>query len=470
MKKTLTLILCLVSLQIINAAPAAAAFSAALFQNSKLLNDAQRTADTTILPVVEKPASVNYQSNSLYKRRLDSIKKDIPLDYNEYVQSYIDIYMRNRDEMGQVLGLSKYYFPIYEKAFHDAGIPDEIKYLSIVESKLDPYAISRVGATGPWQFMFTTAKLYGLNMDDYVDDRRDPIQATYAAAAYLKDAYQEFGDWLMAIASYNCGKSNIERAIEKSGGATDFWTIRQYLPRETRNYVPAFIAVAYVMNYYDKHNIVPQGCSIAMKTDTVLVNKYLPLSTVSQSLKIDLSQLTILNPSYKRQIVNGTADKPRRMIIPQIDKTQYAALYDALNSTPATSSAPPTITYAAYREPKSEKPMPSYHKVKRGETLSDIADIYGIEVQDIKVWNHLHSNKAVVGQTLKVKESADMPEEKPVATKATRSTYVTYKVKTGDTLTSIANKFDANIEKIKEWNNLKKDRLQPGMMIKINKG
>src|SRR3569833_2789157 len=210
MKKTLTLILCLASLQIINAAPAAA-------QNSKLLNDAQRTVDTTILPVVEKPALVNYQSNSLYKRRLDSIKKDIPLDYNEFVQSYIDIYMRNRDEMGQVIGRSKYYFPIYEKAFHDAGIPDEIKYLSIVESKLDPYAISRVGATGPWQFMFTTAKLYGLNMDDYVDERRDPIQATYAAAAYLKDAYQEFGDWLMAIASYNCGKSNVERAVEKAG-------------------------------------------------------------------------------------------------------------------------------------------------------------------------------------------------------------------------------------------------------------
>lgn len=463
MKKTLTLILCLASLQIINAAPAAA-------QNSKLLNDAQRTVDTTILPVVEKPALVNYQSNSLYKRRLDSIKKDIPLDYNEFVQSYIDIYMRNRDEMGQVIGRSKYYFPIYEKAFHDAGIPDEIKYLSIVESKLDPYAISRVGATGPWQFMFTTAKLYGLNMDDYVDDRRDPIQATYAAAAYLKDAYQEFGDWLMAIASYNCGKSNVERAIEKSGGATDFWSIRQYLPKETRNYVPAFIAVAYVMNYYDKHDIVPQACSIAMKTDTVLVNKYLPLTSVSQSLKIDLGALTILNPSYKRQIVNGTADKPRRMIIPQIDKTQYAALYDVLNSAPATAAAPQPVTYAAYREPKTERPMPSYHKVKRGETLSDIADIYGIEVQDIKVWNHLHSNKAVIGQTLKVKESADMPDEKPAAVKATRSTFVTYKVKTGDTLTSIANKFDANIEKIKEWNNLKKDNLQPGMMIKINKG
>lgn len=465
MKKTLTLILCLVSLQIIKAASPAAV----LQQSNKLLNDVQSKADTTILPVVDQPAPLSYQSG-IYKRRLDSIKKDIQLDYNEYVQSYIEIYMRNREEMAHVLGLTKYYFPIYEKAFHDAGIPDEIKYLSIVESKLDPYAVSRVGATGPWQFMFTTAKLYGLTMDDYVDDRRDPIQASYAAAAYLKDAYQEFGDWLMAIASYNCGKSNVERAIEKSGGATDFWSIRQYLPKETRGYVPAFIAVAYVMNYYGKHNIVPQACNIAMKTDTVLVNKYLPLSTVSQSLKLDLGQLTILNPSYKRQIINGTADKPRRMIIPQIDKTQYAALYDALNSTNTASPTPQPVVYAAYREPKPEHKMPSYHKVKRGESLSEIADIYGIEVQDIKVWNHLKSSKAVVGQTLKVKESADMPEEKPVAAKATRSTYVTYKVKSGDTLTSIANKFDASVEKIKDLNNLKKGALQPGMMIKINKG
>ena len=467
MKKTLTLILCLVSLQIINAAPAAAAFSATLFQNSKLLNDAQRTADTTILPVVEKPASVNYQSNSLYKRRLDSIKKDIQLDYNEYVQSYIEIYMRNREEMSKVLGLTKYYFPIYEKAFHDAGIPDEIKYLSIVESKLDPYAVSRVGATGLWQFMFTTGKLYGMNVDDYVDERRDPIQASYAAAAYLKDAYQEFGDWLVAIASYNCGKSNVERAIEKAGGATDFWSIRQYLPKETRGYVPAFIAVAYVMNYYGKHNITPMACNISLKTDTVLVNKYLPLSMVAQSLNLDLHELAILNPSYKRQAINGTAAKPRRMIIPQIDKAQYAALYDVLNNSTTTSPVAQPV-YAAYHpEPKADR-LPSYHKVKRGESLGDIADNFGIEVQDLKAWNHLHSNKAVVGQTLKVKESADEPEQKPE--KVTRSAYVTYKVKTGDTLSGIASKFDANVEKIRELNGLKKGRLQPGMMIKINKG
>ncbi|MCR8558452.1 LysM peptidoglycan-binding domain-containing protein [Mucilaginibacter sp. BJC16-A38] len=462
MKKTLTLIICLLSLQFAKAAPD-------FFQNDKLTgDDIKAHTDTTILPVVNQPAPLPYQSG-IYKKRLDSIKKDIPLDYNEYVQSYIEIYMRNREEMGKVLGLTKYYFPIYEKAFHDAGIPDEIKYLSIVESKLDPYAVSRVGATGPWQFMFTTARLYGLNMDDYVDERRDPIQASYAAAAYLKDAYQEFGDWLLAIASYNCGKSNVERAIEKAGGATDFWSIRQYLPNETRGYVPAFIAVAYVMNYYNHHNIVPQVCNIAMKTDTVLVNKFLPLSTVAQTLNLDLAQLTILNPSYKRQIINGTANKPRRMIIPQIDKTKYAALYEALNNSTYAAAAPQPMVYAAAYHERKEAKTPSYHKVRRGETLRDIADNYGIEVQDIKVWNHLHSNKAVVGQRLKVKESADEPEEKPAKSKT--HNYVTYKVKRGDTLSGIASKFDgASVAKIRELNGLKKGELQPGMTIKISKG
>ena len=214
--------------------------------------------DTSLVPLV---TIVSGFQDGLSKRRLDSIRKEIPLDYNEYVQSYIDIYTHRKDEMAKVIGLSKYYFPIYEKAFHDAGIPEEIKYLSIIESSLDPYAVSHSGATGPWQFMFATAKLYGLNMDNYIDERRDPIQASYAAAAYIKDAYQDFGDWLVAIASYNCGKGNITRAIQLAG-ASDFWSIRPYLPLETRNYVPAYIAMAYVMNYYHKHDIVPRACEV----------------------------------------------------------------------------------------------------------------------------------------------------------------------------------------------------------------
>lgn len=456
MKRLLTLIICFFILQIVKASPS---FIPALTSLTST------HPDTIVVPVINQPAPLTYQSG-IFKRRLDSLKKDVPMDYNEYVQSYIDIYTHNRDEMGHVLGLTKYYFPIYEKAFRDAGIPDEIKYLSIVESKLDPMAVSRVGATGPWQFMFTTGKLYGLNIDDYVDDRRDPIQASYAAAAYLKDAYEEFGDWLLAIASYNCGKSNVEHAIERAG-ATDFWSIRQYLPVETRGYVPAYIAVAYVMNYYNKHNIVAQPCDFAIKTDTVLVNKYISLSTVSQVLNIDVKRLAILNPAYKRQIVNGTAKAPRRLVIPQIEKNKYSALYDALNSSTAVAYTPQP-EHVAYTEKKIDK-MPAYHKVRHGETLRDIADTYGVEVQDLKAWNHLHSNKAVVGQKLKISENADEPVEKePVKY---NDNYFTYKVKSGDTLSSIASKFEGtSVEKIRSINGLKKNHLQPGMTIKINRG
>jgi membrane-bound lytic murein transglycosylase D len=357
--------------------------------------------------------------------------------------------------MGHVLGLSKYYFPIYEKVFHDAGIPDEIKYLSIVESKLDPYAVSRVGATGPWQFMFTTAKLYGLNMDNYVDDRRDPIQASYAAAAYLKDAYQEFGDWLLAIASYNCGASNVERAVKKAG-ANDFWSIRQYLPVETRGYVPAFIAVAYVMNFYKKHNIIPQPCYFSLKTDTVLVNKNISLNTIGQALDVNIKELAILNPAYKRQIINGTTAIPKRLVIPQVNNEKYSALYDALNSPDAAEKTSQAVS-ASYDENKPEKTS-SFHIIKHGETLRDIADNYGVELQDIKVWNHLHSNKAIVGQKLRLSEPSNRLHHN----------YVTYKVKSGDTLPRIAARFEgSSVEKIKSLNGLKMDRLQPGMKIKI---
>ncbi|WP_461450054.1 lytic transglycosylase domain-containing protein [Mucilaginibacter sp.] len=397
MKRLFILIICLLSLQFSHA-------GSVLNPGEKHISQSS-SKDTSFAHAAANQAQLN-ADQSIIKSRLDAIKKDVPLDYNEFVQNYIDIYSQNREEMGHVIGLSKYYFPIYEKIFRDAGIPAEIEYLSIVESKLDPNAISRVGATGPWQFMGTTAKLYGLNMDGYIDERRDPVRASYAAAAYLKDAYEEFGDWLLAIASYNCGKSNVENALAKAGGATDFWSIRQYLPAETRNYVPAYIAVAYVMNYYKKHNITEQPCSFALNIDTVVVDRQISLNTVSNILGVDAKLLSLLNPAYRMQVINASAHSPRRLIIPQVERTKYSALYDALNNTTGSTS------YAAAASPKIYVPLhstysaaddkPAYHKVKRGETLADIADRYGVEVSDLKTWNHLHHNKAVVGQRLKI--------------------------------------------------------------------
>jgi len=393
MKRLVTLFICLLLLQIAKGSTAAPTGGPVKFPQKK-------GTDTTFAHAANQLQTLH---ETVIERRLDSIKKDVPLDYNEFVQNYIDLYSHNRDEMGHVIGLSKYYFPIYEKVFHDAGIPEEIKYLSIVESKLDPNAVSRVGATGPWQFMSTTAKLYGLNMDGYIDERRDPIKASYAAAAYLKDAYEEFGDWLLAIASYNCGKSNVENALAKSGG-TDFWSIRQYLPVETRNYVPAYIAVAYVMNYYSQQNINAQPCGFSLNVDTVLVDRYVSLTSIAHIINVDVSVLSLLNPAYRMQSINASSANPRRLVIPQANTNTYTALYNALNIAPAGTLTPQKAYVPIQQEGKADQ-LPAYHKVKKGETLAAIADKYGVDVQDLKAWNHLGGLKKAhlqPGMTLKI--------------------------------------------------------------------
>jgi membrane-bound lytic murein transglycosylase D len=319
---------------------------------------------------VPKPVSSGIYRNNIYKKRLDSIQHDVQLDYNEDVQAYIDNYLSTqREEISRELGLAKYYFPIYEKAFRDAGIPDEIKYLSLVESQLNPNAVSRVGATGPWQFMGTTARMYGLNMDNYVDERRDPVLSSNAAAAYLKDAYVQFGDWLLAIASYNCGKSNVMDAIEKAGGATDYWSIRQYLPVETKGYVPAYIAITYVMNYHKKYNIIPQACNLTIKTDTVLVDKFISLNSVSRVLGINLVQLSTLNPSYTQAIINGTATSPKMLVLPQAAKDKYKALYDSLNSDLSNADIKPGL-YDKIQP--VDKRIPVHHRIRKFESLASI--------------------------------------------------------------------------------------------------
>ncbi len=355
-------------------------------------------------------------SGGSMKSRLSAIQKDVPLDYNEFVQSYIDNYTGRREELGRIMGLSKYYFPIYEKAFRDAGIPEEIKFLSIVESALNPNAVSRVGATGPWQFMSTTGRTYGLAINNYVDERRDPIQASYAAAAYIKDAYQEFGDWLLAIAAYNCGKGSVERAIEK-GNSMDYWVIRQYLPVETRGYVPAYIAVAYLMNYYEQHRITPQVCALPLQTDTVTVNKFVSFSNVSRVLNITTDQLVSLNPSYRMMVVNGTAAAPRKLIIPKIQTEKFKVFYDALNNN-ALSVPPMAVVNTQEADAGGIDAMPAYHTVKKGESLADIADKFGIELNDLVAWNHLRGNKAMPGQTLKL--SPDNATGAAMASKVTK--------------------------------------------------
>ncbi|RFZ81217.1 LysM peptidoglycan-binding domain-containing protein [Mucilaginibacter terrenus] len=392
MRRFLILFICMVVLQSLKAQP---------FQ-----------ADTSALLPVKEVAVSKYQ-NVIFKRRLDSIQKDVPLDYNEVVQGYIDLYAGRRDEMGRILGLSQYYFPIYEKAFRDAGVPDEIKYLSVVESALQPNANSRVGAGGLWQFMSETAKIYHLSINDYVDERRDPVLASQAAAAYLKDAYQQFGDWLLAIASYNCGKSNVENALARTG-ANDYWSIRQLLPAETRGYVPAYIAVTYVMNYYKRHGIYLQASDIPLQNDTVMVNRIVPMSRIAAAVGMDLKEVAVLNPSYRMMIVNGTPSSPRRILVPKSRKDRHAILIQAIDN-PNYVIPPYRPVYAPVAQTRALVPaaasstaspqsavvtvagnVPAHHTTVKGETLEDIATKYGLKVDDLLQWNKQLGNSKTV--------------------------------------------------------------------------
>jgi len=391
------------------------------------------TGDTTAVPIVlENPLFYNY--NFTYKKRLDSIQREIPLPYNESVQRYIDVYAGRKDMMGKMLGLSEYYFPIFENALKSMNVPVELKYLPIIESSMNSHAISRVGATGLWQFMFTTARGYGLNMDNFVDERKDPIQASYAAAKYFKDAYTELGDWLLAIAAYNCGTGNVNRAIAKAH-SRDFWAIRPFLPLETRNYVPAFIAAIYVMNCPDKHQIVSQKSLFAIKTDTIQVNRFVSLTELAQALAMEEADLCTLNPSYKKKIVNGSPELPKRIIMPKVSIESYASIYEVLNTN--TVAADTQIILASnddrrirrkHAAPTERKTSPTYHKVGQGQNLSAIADEYHVEVQDLKVWNKLKGSTIMPGQKLIISKQSSI-QEKSESHSAKK--YISYREKSG---------------------------------------
>ena len=401
--------------------------------------------------------------NLMYKVRLDSLEKSVPLNYNEHVQKYIDIYLQRKEQIGKMLGLSKYYFPIFEKALKEAGLPDEIKFITVIESALNPHAVSRSGAVGPWQFMYTTAKGYGLIMDSYVDERKDPIKASYAAAHYFVDAYKRIGDWLLTIAAFNCGTGAVTRAIERSGGIADFWKVRPFLPRETQNYVPAFIATVYAMNYYQTHGIELRPAEFNIFTDVIAVNKRISIGSVAKAADLDLKELLALNPAYKKQIVNGSPAIPKSLVIPQIENTAYASLYEVLNGSEITKPvAAISSTKIASAEPVVAEP--NYHRVKAGQNLGAIADKYGVEVQYLKVWNRLKSTTVVPGQNIRLSAPSKPSPE------SAESGYMSYIVKVGDTLSGIAEKFSGlTVSKIKALNGLTRSAISPGMKLIINR-
>ncbi len=446
-----------------------------VIQNAKedpILNRLTTSAasDTVVVPTIDQP--LLFGQNLLYKLRLDSIQQTVPLAYNEYVQSYIDIYTKRKSMYGDMLGLSTYYFPIFEKALKAFNVPAEIKYLPIIESSMNPYAISRVGATGMWQFMFSTAKGYGLTMDNFVDERKDPIQASYAAAAYFRESYEELGDWLLAIAAYNCGKGNVKRAIEKAG-SRNFWEIRSFLPQETRNYVPAFIAAVYVMKYAQTHQITAKPSPFTFKTDTVIVKNFVALNDLALAIDHKEETLTLLNPSYKKKIVNGTAAQPKRIVIPKLEPQYFERVFDVLNTDVDVDKQVFLASTDDVRDLRKKVEVVNQskihskiiqHKVLPGQNLTIIADKYRVEVQDLKVWNALKDGSIIPGQRLKIYR--DTLSTKTDAKTAT--SFASYIVKQGDTLSSIAERFDGiTVASLKIANGLKSAVIKEGMTLKI---
>lgn len=338
-------------------------------------------------------------SNEDIKTRLSLLESEIPLDYNDQVRPYIDLYtVRKRKLLAKVLTLSKLYFPTIEEIFDREGIPLEMKYLAVIESALNHAATSPVGAAGMWQFMAPTGNMYGLKTTNNLDERRDFIKSTEASVKYFKNSYRVYGDWLLVIASYNCGVGNVNKAIRKSGGKRNFWAIMPYLPRETRGYVPAFIAAAYAMNYASEHNIYPADLELNYHTDTIHVDNRYSLDQLSMALDIPLVELKTLNPSLKRGYIPFTGSKitltlPYNKIIK----------FSAINNLENLNLADDQLMALANSRPKV-KPVPEtiFYKVQKGDLLASIANEYDVTVKQIKKWNRLKSTKVKKGQRLKI--------------------------------------------------------------------
>lgn len=455
------------------------------------------TLDIKNINVDEK---VDYElPTELLKERLRKLDEKSPfnIEYNVGLENVIKSFLKNRKRsFERLMGISQFYFPLFEEALAAQNIPLEIKYLSVVESALNPRAVSRVGATGLWQFMYQTGKQYGLKVDTYADDRRDPLKASAAAAQYMKNMYAIFGDWDLVLASYNTGPGNVAKAIRRSGGKQNYWNIRPYLHKETQGYVPAFLATMYIFEYHKEHGIKPDR-SIAnhFATDTVMIKKPLTFKQLSELLDVSVAELQFLNPIYKREEIPFITGEKHFLRLP-VDKI---AVF--------TSNEDKIYAYADYESSRREKPFQSmlasrdsigtsskikYHKVRRGDSLSEISDKYGISMSDLKKWNRLRSNKAPLGRSLKiyVNDNTAVASTNKTSPKDNDSTAIAsasnkiykeekvvsykdvvkyYRVKSGDNLGEISNKYGVSVSEIKKWNKLKSNNIALGANLKIVK-
>ena len=414
-------------------------------------------------------------SDSILSFRMGQLNEESPFDltYNPTVKKYIVLYsQRRKEQMSRMLGLAEYYFPLFESTLDKYDLPLELKYLAIVESALNPKARSRVGAKGLWQFMYATGRVNGLAVSSYVDERCDPIKSTEAACKFLSQLYRIFGDWNLALAAYNSGPGNVNKAIRRSGGKTDYWAIRSFLPRETASYVPAFIAVNYTMAFAHELGIEPKPSLLSYyETDTVLVKQTLTFDQIQRFVDIDSETLEAYNPSYKYKIIPKLKKRPYYLVLPKEYMGVFVSNEDSIYSRAQKEVDEKKAELPAYTE-MDEKIR---HKVRSGETLGGIAQKYGVRVSDIKRWNGLRSDRIKQGQRLTIFPRnlfKDTATTKKKPTKKTpppsNSKTVTYTVRSGDTLYDIAKLYPGiSAENIRDWNQIGSS-IKPGMKLVIH--
>lgn len=346
--------------------------------------------------------------DSVLAERLRSLHTVVPMTYNSEVRAHIRFYLRVMSRRLSLTLLQKeQYFPIFVEALDRYGVPEELKYLTIVESALNPKATSRVGAAGLWQFMYNTGKLYGLEVNSVVDERRDPYKSSQAAARFLADLYRVFHDWELAIAAYNCGPGNINKAIARSGGERNFWKIYPFLPRETRGYVPAFIAVTYVMKYYPEHGLHPEKLSLPLRSDTIVLSSDVLFHYVERFTGVDSDELRNLNPQYRADVIPASSGR-YHLALPTSLVPMFIANQDSIYRYSADSLSRRPLKIEPHKKAKGNKSKSSsgsgrYHVVKKGDTLFSIAKRYGLTVSQLKSMNGLRKDSIKKGQRLKVR-------------------------------------------------------------------
>ncbi|MDR3218042.1 MAG: transglycosylase SLT domain-containing protein [Dysgonamonadaceae bacterium] len=424
-------------------------------------------------------------SDSVYVERLSRLPKIIELPYNSVVRTCIDYYVdRRRSMVEYMLGLESFYFPMIEETLDKYDLPLELKYLTIVESALNPTALSRAGASGLWQFILPTGKSYGLEINSLIDERRDPVKSTDAACRYLKDLYDTYKDWNLAIAAYNCGGGNVNKAIKRSGGKTDYWAIYPYLPRETRSYLPFFIAANYVMNYYAYHKIYPVEMTLPSSTDTVMVEQLIHFDQIAAILQMDKEEIKALNPQYKRDVIPGNY-RPQPLKLPTVKAYAFVELEKEI----ASHKADELFTNRAYVDKSSSNSQEKIiHRVAKGESLNTIAHRYGVTVSAIRKWNGLRTSKVAVGKSLtlyvnnggySISDNSQVakaskpakttfPTTSSTAAPTSKQPTANYKVRDGDSYYTIAKRYRGYThEDLMKLNNTKNPALKVGQYIKV---